>query len=209
MKLTRATKEAIKYACLNFHYAKTIPVCTLGYNVYNDKNEWCGVIVYGRGANNNMSKEFDLANGEALELVRVALNGKQECTSKALAISLRLIKKDCPLCKLIISYADIDQDHYGVIYQATNWIYTGDNTVNEKTAYIINGKKIHSKTVSDRVYRYFEKFSFENVCKVYHTNDVKEFITKGKRRYLFPLNDDMRKKIIGMKKDYPKKDLTN
>ena len=152
-----------------------------------------------------MSKEFNLANGEALELVRVALNGKQEQTSKAVAISLRLIKKDCPLCKLIISYADIDQDHYGTIYQATNWIYTGDNSVGQKgNAFLINGKKIHSKTVKDRVYRYCEKFSLDNVKKVYHTEDVQEYQTRGKRRYLYPLNEEMRKQVIGLQKEYPK-----
>lgn len=205
MKLTRATTEAIKYACLHFHYAKCVPVGVLGYNVYNDKNEWCGVILYARGANPNMSKEFNLANGEALELVRVALNGKQEQTSKAVAISLKLIKKDCPLCKLIISYADMDQDHYGIIYQATNWIYTGDNSVGQKgNAYIINGKRIHAKTVKDRVYHYFEKFSIDNIKKVYHTEDVQDYQTKGKRRYLYPLNEEMRKQVIGLKKEYPK-----
>lgn len=205
MKLTRATTEAIKYACTHFHYAKCVPVGVLGYNVYNDKNEWCGVILYARGANPNMSKEFNLANGEALELVRVALNGKQEQTSKAVAISLRLIKKDCPLCKLIISYADMDQDHYGTIYQATNWIYTGDNSVGQKgNAFLINGKNLHSKTVKNRVYRYCEKFSIDNIKKVYHTDDVQEYQTKGKRRYLYPLNEEMRKKVIGLKKEYPK-----
>ena len=99
----------------------------------------------------------------------------------------------------------MDQDHYGTIYQATNWIYTGDNSVGQKgNAYIINGKRIHDKTVKDRVYRYFEKFSLENVKKVYHTEDVKECQTKGKRRYLYPLNEEIRKKVIGLKKEYPK-----
>ena len=187
MKLTRATTEAIKYACLHFHYAKCVPVGVLGYNVYNDKNEWCGVILYARGANPNISKEFNLANGEALELVRVALNGKQEQTSKAVAISLKLIKKDCPLCKLIISYADMDQDHYGTIYQATNWIYTGDNSVGQKgKAFLINGKKLHSKTVNERVYRYYEKFSLENVKKGLSYRRCKRISDKGKKKIFIP-----------------------
>ena len=143
MRLEKASNKAIKYACLNFHYAKSIPVNVFGYSVFNEKNEWCGVILYGNGANNNIATQYRLKQGEVIELVRMALNGKQESTSKALSISLKLIKKDVPLCKLIVSYADKDQNHIGTIYQATNWVY--QCTVNENTigAFIINGKKTH------------------------------------------------------------------
>lgn len=51
--LKRATPEAIRYACLNFHYAKSVPSAYYAYNVYNDRNEWCGVIIYGGGATPN------------------------------------------------------------------------------------------------------------------------------------------------------------
>ena len=44
---------------------------------------------------------------------------KQESTSKALAISLKLVKKHCPTVKMIVSYADEGQNHKGIIYQAT------------------------------------------------------------------------------------------
>jgi dTDP-4-dehydrorhamnose reductase len=64
--------------------------------------------------------------GEFAELIRMALNGKHESTSKVLASAIKLFKKDNPICKLIISYADTGQGHKGVIYQATNWIYEGE-----------------------------------------------------------------------------------
>lgn len=109
MKITKATSKAIKYACKNFHYAKSVPTVQYGYNVYNDNNEWCGVIIYSSGACPNIAKQFSLANGEVLELVRVALNGKQEYTSKAVAMSLKQLHKDNPLCKIVVSYADHNQ----------------------------------------------------------------------------------------------------
>ena len=34
MRLEKASYKAIKYACLNFHYAKSIPVNTFGYSVF-------------------------------------------------------------------------------------------------------------------------------------------------------------------------------
>ena len=116
MKLEKASNKAIKFACMNFHYAKSVPVNVLGYNVFNELKEWCGVILYGTGANNNIATQYNLKQGEVIELVRMALNGKQENTSKALSISLKLIKKDVPLCKLIVSYADKDQNHKGFAY---------------------------------------------------------------------------------------------
>lgn len=53
MKLTRANAKAIKYACMKFHYAKAVPVNILGYNVYNDAGEWCGVVVFANEMGNH------------------------------------------------------------------------------------------------------------------------------------------------------------
>lgn len=205
MRLEIASHKAIKYACMNFHYAKAIPVNTFGYSVFNDKNEWCGVILYGTGANNNLAMQYNLNQGNVLELVRVALNGKQESTSKALAISLRLIKHKIPLCKMIISYADKDQNHNGIIYQATNWYYTGQSMLNKKDAsYIIDGKRIHGKTISDKCKRYGLSKNIENAKKVYKAKEVVEYITKGKIKYIYPLDKNLIPLCKSLSKPYPK-----
>lgn len=206
MRLEIASNKAIKYACLNFHYAKSVPVNTFGYSVFNEKKEFCGVILYGTGANNNISKQYNLKQGRVIELVRVALNGKQSSTSKVLSLSLKLIKKDLPLVKLIVSYADKDQNHFGVIYQATNWYYTGQSMVNKKDAsYIIDGKRIHGKTISDKCKRYGLVKNTENAKKVYSAKEVIEFVTKGKIKYIYPLSKDMVSLCKELSKPYPKK----
>lgn len=206
MRLEKASTKAIKYACLNFHYAKSVPVNTFGFSVFNDKKEWCGVVLYGTGANNNLAKQYNLIQGNVIELVRVALNGKQESTSKALAISLILVKKKLPLCKLIISYADKDQSHNGIIYQATNWYYTGESMVNKKDAsYIIDGKRIHGKTISDKCKRYGLVKNVENAKKVYKAKEVVEYVTKGKIKYIYPLDKSLKPLCKSLSKPYPKK----
>ncbi len=73
MRLEKASPKAIRYACLNFHYAKKVPVSQSSFNVFNCKNEWCGVIIYSIGANKDLAKSFNLVNGRVAELVRVAL----------------------------------------------------------------------------------------------------------------------------------------
>ena len=199
MILKKASYKAVKYACMKFHYAKAIPVNTIGYSVFNNKNEWCGVILYGTGATPNIGKPYGLVQGQILELVRMALNGKQESTSKAMAISLKLIKKNVPLAKMIVSYADIDQNHYGTIYQATNWVYTGDCNQNTRTGFIINGKKVHNKSLHG-------KGKSQNLQGARELDpNATEFISKGKRKYLYPLTKDMKELCKTIKKPYPKK----
>ena len=204
MKLEKASYKAIKYACLNFHYAKAVPGPVFGYSVFNDKNEWCGVIVYGHGACPHIGSPYGLKQGEVIELVRVALNGKQEFTSKAVAMSLKLIKKDLPLCKLVVSYADLDQNHIGTIYQATNWYFVGISNENKKSSFLINGKKVHCKTVGNICKRRGLPRTIENIKNIYKTDDVEYYITKGKIKYLYPLCDETRRLCEKLKQDYIK-----
>jgi hypothetical protein len=208
MRLQLASNKAVKFACLNFHYAKSIPVNTIGFSVFNNKNEWCGVILYGTGANNNIAMTFDLNQGQVIELVRMALNGKQESTSKALAISLKLIKKAVPLAKLIVSYADKDQEHTGVIYQATNWFYIGISMENKTdSSWVINGKRYHGRIISDWVKQKggLNGLSRKDFLIKYHDKNAVEFITKGKLKYIYPLYNSMLPLCNKLKKDYPKK----
>jgi len=198
--LKRATPEAVRYACLNFHYAKAIPSAYYAYNVYNEQNEWCGVIIYGGGATPNISKPFGMAQGETLELVRVALNGKQPCTSECVSASLRQLHKDAPQIKLIVSFADIDQNHYGTIYQATNWIYLGDMNVGERGSFIVNGKKMHPKSVYSHGWVQSVDWLKEHVDP--NTQEIK---TKGKRKYIFVFDKKLRKEWQKKSLPYPKK----
>lgn len=199
MRLEKASHKAIKYACLNFHYAKAVPVNTFGYSVFNDKGEWCGVVLYGTGAAINIANAYNLKQGEVIELVRMALNGKHESTSKVLSVSLRLISKFIPLCKLIVSYADMDQSHYGTIYQATNWFYTGMTSNGERSGWLIDGKKWHRKSI----YGKLGTDKKEVVLKCFPS--AKEWITQGKHKYIYPLDKSYIPLCKSLSKTYPKK----
>lgn len=196
MRLVKANRKAIEYACKNFHYSKSVPAVQYGYNVYNDNDEWCGVILYGGGANNNMPKSFNKNAGEVLELVRVALNGKQEYTSKAVALSLKQLHKDDPLVQIVVSYADHRQRHLGTIYQATNWIYLG-KTITSDTQYFYKGKWTHERTINAQKNR----------------NELKKMLSKrensNKFKYVFVFNKRERKQYLKLAQPYPKdNDLT-
>lgn len=196
MKLTKANSKAIKYACLNFHYSKSVPTVQYAYNVYNDTDKWCGVIIYGGGANNNLAKSFGLHNGEILELERVALNGKQEQTSKAVALSLKLLHKENPIVKMVVSYADHRQKHVGTIYKATNWLYLGVAKTSD-TQYYYNGKWTHERTINSK------KNKKELKLKLPSRENSNKF------KYVYCFDKKLNEIYKAIKKEYPKiNDLT-
>lgn len=203
MRISKATPDAVRYACLNFHYAKAVPVCQYGYNIWNDNGEWCGVIIYGGGANMNIASPYDKWQGQVVELERVALNGKQGHgkTSTAVAMTLKAIHKEAPWIDLVVSYADLDQGHKGVLYQATNWVYSGLFNVNQRGAFIIHGKKVHPKTVYSKGWKESVLWLRENVDA-----NASEFITQGKHKYLYPMTKAMRKRIQILSVPYPRKE---
>lgn len=203
MRLEIASYKAIKYACLNFHYAKAVPVNPFAFSVFNNKNEWCGCILYNAGANPNIGKQFNLMNGQIIELIRMALNGKQESTSKALALSLKLLQKKMPTVKMIVSYADLDQNHNGIIYQATNWYYMGLQKPSGRAAFIINGKKTHPKTLHSRGI----KQSINEVRRLLDSNAT-EFFTNGKHKYIYPIEKKLIPLCKSLSKPYPKKNAS-
>lgn len=200
MDIKPATTAAIRYACIHFHYAHRVPSVVAGYNIYNDSGDWCGVICYGGGANPRIGEPYGLSRGQAVELVRVALNGKQGHghTSQAVAMSLKALHREYPCVKLVVSYADIDQGHLGKIYQATNWVYVGTTAVGGRKNFIINGKKLHPKTLCS--YGYVQ--SLEWLREHVDPNADLEF-SKGKRKYLYPLDKRTSKRIKTLSQPYP------
>ena len=189
MRLEKASYKAVKYACLKFHYAKTVPVTNISYSVFNNKNEWCGVICYGLGANYHLGHKYGLVSGQFLELTRMALNGKQESTSKAMAISIKLLKKHKPLVKVLISYADKGQKHLGIIYQATNWIFTEESDTSGIEVFY-KGRWTH-----DRIQSSISKQIWKTLSKRKKS---------GKYKYIYPLTKELKDRCLELKKPYPK-----
>lgn len=192
MRINSASAKAVKYACLKFHYARAVPVAKYAFNVFNDKNEWCGVIIYGSGANNHIADPFELYQGEVLELVRVALNGKQEATSQAIAMTLKELRKIAPQIKIIVSYADQRQKHLGIIYQATNWFYIGESITSDMQ-YFYKGKWTHERSINAQ----------RNKEMLKKTLSKRE--NSNKHKYIFCLCKKQRKKWLKRCKTYPKR----
>lgn len=115
-------KEA-HWFLLNIHYAKRIPSISFTYGLFHD-GELVGVVCYGTPASSTLCKGIcgEPWQKHVLELNRlVLLHNLPNEASRLVGASLKLLPKP----RIIVSFADTAQNHEGVVYQATNFLYTG------------------------------------------------------------------------------------
>ena len=111
------------YFLLNVHYAHRIPSISYAYGLF-EYGELNGVITYGTPPSSTLCKGICGAVWEhnVLELNRLVLrNNKPNEASRLVGGSLKLLPKP----SVVVSFADTAQKHQGIVYQATNFIYTG------------------------------------------------------------------------------------
>ena len=199
LKIGWATHEAAKYAVMKWHYSKAMPSGKLiRFGVWEDER-FIGCVLFGRGATPSIGSPYGLIQIEICELVRVALNKHKTPVTKIISLSIKKLKQTNPGLKLVVSYADQNQEHYGIIYQAGNWVYAGET--NKTNLYFDKkGRKYHERVVSVTGY----KKQFGVYKKVYKPDDLRKEEQKPKFRYLYPLNKKIRRQILKLSKPYPK-----
>lgn len=106
-----------------------------------------GVVVYGQPSPPIQRYAFRDRDFRLYELTRLVVQtSTKNAASMLIGRSLQMLSIQ-PAA--VISYADTEHAHAGIVYQATNWIYTG-STVSHDKAYIIDGKRTHPMTLRDR-----------------------------------------------------------
>ena len=108
---------------LNIHYAKRKPSISYVYGLYQNE-ELIGICSFGSPASPALCKGIagEKNRSKVIELNRLVLkyNRKNEA-SYLVGKSLKMLPKP----KIVVSYADTAQDHKGIVYQATNFYFTG------------------------------------------------------------------------------------
>ena len=141
------SRNDCEYFILNIHYAKRWPSISYAYGLFDDTDELIGVCTYG------VPPSFPLKKGiageefaaDVLELNRLVL--KYNRKNEASFLVANSIKK-LPKPKIIVSFADLSQNHVGYVYQATNFIYTGLSA--KRKDWKIKGKEhLHGFTIAD------------------------------------------------------------
>ena len=139
------TNEATYHYLLNIHYARRLPSISYAYGLFLN-NDLIGVITYGYPPSRSLV--VGIAGLEwsdsVLELNRLCLRyNRPHEASRLVAASLKLL----PRPRIIVSYADTAQEHVGIVYQATNFIYTGLSA--KRNEWAVKGlEHLHSRSLS-------------------------------------------------------------
>lgn len=131
---------------IGIHYAARFPSVSYAFGLFSE-SELIGIVTYGTPPSAPLRRGIagDEYKLDVLELNRLCLkfNRKNEA-SYLVGNSLKLLPKN----KIIVSFADTEQDHIGIVYQATNFIYCGLSA--KRTDWKVKGKEhLHGQTIAD------------------------------------------------------------
>lgn len=201
-KITR--KDCEEYI-LNIHYAKRYPSVSFAFGLFHN-DILCGIVTYGTPPSAPLRRGIagDEYKLDILELNRLCLrNNEKNEASFLIGKSLKML----PQNKIVVSFADTSKNHYGVIYQATNFYYCGLSA--KRTDWKIKGKEhLHGQTIAD------EFRGVKNRAQALRDKYGSDFYSADrprKHRYIIFTGDKRfkRKALASLKYkiiDYPKKD---
>ena len=133
------------------HYSGTVVNNSiLHFGVFLD-GQLHGVMSYGSSLDKSkiIGLVQDTGWNEFLELNRMAFDSvlPRNSESRAISMSLKLIKKNAPQVKWVISFADACSCGDGTIYRASNFILTGIKE-NLNLCVLPDGQRVHKMTLA-------------------------------------------------------------
>lgn len=188
-RIDRKNAEAV---VVSKHYTRRLGIFWEAFGLYY-AGVLSGVVVYGQPSapiNRHAFKDRDFRLYELTRLVveRGLHNGASVLISRSLAL---LSVQPCA----VISYADSSAGHCGIVYQATNWAYTGATTAHE-CMYVVDGEKLHAMTVMAR-------FNVTNPGEWAKANGIERVKPGQKHRYFQFVGSRSQKRAMMRKLSYP------
>ena len=204
LKVDWCSHAAASYATRCWHYSKSMPIGKTAKLGIWENGDFIGAIVFAYGANTNIGKPFNLRQTQIVELCRIAMARHKSPVSRNLSIALKMIAKRYPGLELIVSYADCDQSHLGIIYQASNWTYLGcvDSNHSDHPSFRVRGKVLHPRQVYSLWGRGAQSLKW---LRANIDPNVEYVYTLGKHKYAYPMNKRMRKTLCNLATPYPKR----
>ena len=203
LRLDWCSFRAAKHAVEHWHYSRCMPAGkTVKVGVWED-DRFIGCVIFSRGINQHIGKQFGLSMTECCELTRVALDRHKTPVTRILAIALKMLKKQSSGIRLVVSYAGCDQDYHGGIYAGGGWAYIGKVQLNGGTPkYLIHGKVVHGRSVHSKHGRGARRLSW---LRQHVDPEARHVWTKGMHKYVMPLDDDMKRTVDLLRQPYPKR----
>jgi len=172
--------EFVKEWFLKKHYAKRIPMTQFCFALYEEKRI-VGVCSFGQTPSIQLNQSLSNGFFDVIELNRLIIddNVKKNGLSFFVSKCLKLL----PSPMIVVSFADIEKNHIGYIYQATNWFYTG-----------LNAQRFEWKSKSNPNLHYrniAERFKGVDKSKV---SDLYKKPLSRKHRYVFFIGSKKQKR---------------
>ena len=180
-------RSEVKDFIEKWHYSKSINGLMSDYCfklMYGDR--MIGAMIYGRFAMANVWKKYSDSPEEVIELRRLCCidDTPKNTESYFIGNTLRWLKKNTTI-KTVISYADPEYGHEGIIYRASNFKDIGRTSAGKVIMY--NGKKYHDKAVRTKYKGELKPFSVR-LRKALESGDAFYKKTEGKYIYEYKLS---------------------
>ena len=170
-----------------WHYSKSINGLMSDYCFkLMDGDRMIGAMIYGRFAMANVWKKYSNSPEEVIELRRLCCidDTPKNTESYFIGNTLRWLKKNTTI-KTVISYADPEYGHEGIIYQATNFKDIGKTSAGK--VIIHNGKKYHDKAIRTKYKGELKPFAVR-LSEALESGDAFYKRTEGKYIYEYKLS---------------------
>jgi hypothetical protein len=187
--------SAARYAVMNWHYSKRMPMPPLVRVGVWEHGKFVGCVLFGRGASPYLGKPFGLSQVECCELVRIALTSHNTPVTRIVKFAIRLLRDNSPNLRCVVSFADSREGHHGGIYQGGNWVYVGRTS--SSIEYFHGGRWKHAREVTGGA------FGGQRLIK--NPRTLPSRVVPGKHKYVMPLDSSLAPLVLSMKQPYPKR----
>lgn len=135
-----SSKEASRVV-VEHHYLHRRPPISFAYGLFDDDGKLQGVVTFGIPASRHLQKSLCPSDpSKVIELSRLWVDDAMPRNSESWFLS-RALGAMPP--RLVVSYADTAQCHFGYVYRASNFFYAGWSDMDRKTPrfdYVTPGK---------------------------------------------------------------------
>ena len=188
--------RAAAYAATHWHYTRQLPGGKRAQLGAWEGGRFVGAVVFSVSAAPMIARPFGMQPEEVCELARVALDDHDTPVSRILAIACRLLHREMPGLRIVVSFADTAQGHEGGIYKAAGWTYLGAKSYH---AYVIHGETVHPRTLGSRYGRGGQSITW---LRANVDPKARRIVTAVKHKYALGLDDEARQLLAGMAKPY-------
>lgn len=207
IKVAQVPVKEIRRSIVTGHYSGVMPDATqeafAGY--------WDGIVVaavaYGPGGNSKtfgaVVDGYDSSNARELIRLWVHPDAPKNTASLVVGKSLKMLPQQVGL---VVSFADSGQNHYGYVYQATNFYYLGMS--NEGIRYVDKtGVEVTARLANIYKIRNPEKYADKSLSEIRQDLGWQPVVSHAKHRYCIGVGHKKKQvnKVLKVKSQpYPK-----